>query len=164
MASCWFQWSFTALTWRELEASIKIHKNTHQSIFLHSLSSLLLLLHYIIRNHCYSRKKKTYQPLSSCLISLLAVEVVNWLTMSKAVWLYVLRIFTLMPAYTHNTKKTIKTDHPIVPAPMSHMGHFFNLHQAAAAPLQFCHRAQPHADTSLFWLLCSCLSQLPTTT
>lgn len=48
-----------------------------------------------IRNAAFLQ---SYQPLSSCLISLLAVEVVNWLTMSKAVWLYVLRMFTLTPA------------------------------------------------------------------
>lgn len=42
------------------------------------------------------------KPLSSCLMSLLAVEVVNWLTISSAVWLYVLRMFTLIPACTHN--------------------------------------------------------------
>lgn len=44
------------------------------------------------------------------------------------------------------------------------MGPQFDSHQAATAPPQFCHRAQPRADTSLLWSLCSDLSQLPTTT
>lgn len=36
-------------------------------------------------------------PRKSCLMSLLACEVVNWFTISKAVWLQVLRMFTSMP-------------------------------------------------------------------
>lgn len=38
-------------------------------------------------------------PLSNCLISLLACVVVNWLTMSKAVWLRVFLTPALMPLY-----------------------------------------------------------------
>ena len=38
------------------------------------------------------------EPRSICLISVLAPLVVNWLTMSRAVWLYVLRVLTLTPA------------------------------------------------------------------
>lgn len=38
-----------------------------------------------------------HAPRRSCLISRLAWEVVNWFTMSSAVWLYVFRMFTSTP-------------------------------------------------------------------
>lgn len=45
----------------------------------------------------------THSPRSSCLISRLAWEVVNWFTMSSAVWLYVFRMFTSTPPWVHST-------------------------------------------------------------
>lgn len=52
-----------------------------------------------------------FSPLSSCLISRLACVVVNWLTMSRAVWLRVFLTPALMPLWmdAETEKKMIKS-------------------------------------------------------
>lgn len=49
-----------------------------------------------------------YSPLSSCLISRLACVVVNWLTMSRAVWLRVFLTPALMPLWMEVEGKVVK--------------------------------------------------------
>ena len=54
-------------------------------------------------------------------MSLLACEVVNWLTMSSAVWLYVLRMLTSTPACRTTNHRAVSTSPTYVSTPLMYV-------------------------------------------